>query len=67
MKEAEKIWLYVNRELFLATSFRSLQAFWAVFIAVILDKSSPAKAICQAVASGNPQMILPSNDTAHFY
>jgi len=42
MKEADKIWLCINTELFLATSFvfRSLLAVGTVFIAVILRKHS---------------------------
>lgn len=45
MKEPEKIWLCINTELFVATSFvfRSLLAVWAVFIAVILGKCSTSR------------------------
>lgn len=53
MKEAKKIWLCINMELFLATSFvfRSLLAVWAVFIAAILGKCSWVDASCYAIVS----------------
>jgi len=53
MKEADKIWLCINTELFLATSFvfRSLLAVGTVFIAVILRKHSWTEASCQAIVS----------------